>query len=496
MGLSLWAVSFDRSDALHRTQRAMLRRDEYAVGPLPWAAGETPVESFAGYVPIRNQSHNGEGDPTSVAGSMFYWFFPAQEPVQENPPLIVWLQGGPGSSSMIGLFYEMGPLGFDAKGKLVRNTDTWNKKYSMLFIDNPVGTGFSFVGNKTAKETKHEDLEYPWPSLKTADLANIPFAAMTQHDPRCAAPELDKVPAWEQGYVSNEAAVAHDLIIFLDRFYDIFPEQRRSKLYLTGESYAGKYVPALAFHIHKVNENRAAETARPPIPLAGLAVGNGLTDPISQIATHSAQALALGLVGEAAAAEMDLFAAAAVSFICQQQWTLALQARETLFQIFGRASGNINYYDIRRGNAAYVRTPMYNLLNDAATKRALHVGEDAIYGKDWWMFPHLEHDIMKSSVGYFPTLLNGGYQILLYQGQFDFRDGVLSQNEWIRGLDWEHQPMYLKAPREPWYTVETGLAGYSTRYKNLARVEVLHCGHLCPGDTPSTSDMIDRFLVG
>jgi len=97
--------------------------DRFKVGKLPWMSSE--IKSYAGLLPIRNVSQ------------MFFWYFP-----KASDKLIIWLQGGPGSSSMIGLFYEMGPIQI-RQGMLAWNPDSWDG--SMLFIDNPVGTGFSFV---------------------------------------------------------------------------------------------------------------------------------------------------------------------------------------------------------------------------------------------------------------------------------------------------------------------------------------------------------------
>ena len=76
---------------------------------------------------------------------MFMWYFPAQNK-DPNAPLLIWLQGGPGGSSMFGLFSEMGPysLGGPKGTTLLERPQSWNKKYGMLFIDNPVGEYISY----------------------------------------------------------------------------------------------------------------------------------------------------------------------------------------------------------------------------------------------------------------------------------------------------------------------------------------------------------------
>ena len=80
---------------------------------------------------------------------MFFWFFPAQSRASEAP-LILWLQGGPGWPTMYGIFKEHGPflIGWDeftGKPMLLKNIYSWNINHNMLYIDNPVGTGFSFT---------------------------------------------------------------------------------------------------------------------------------------------------------------------------------------------------------------------------------------------------------------------------------------------------------------------------------------------------------------
>jgi len=173
--------------------------------------------SYSGYLTV-NKTHD---------SNLFFWFFPAQN-ADASSPFLVWLQGGPGSSSLFGLFAEQGPILVDKDQKLHPRDITWNSKYHLLFIDQPVGTGFSF--------TRSED-----------------------------------------GYVRNEDEVARDLYAMLTQFFILFDEYSASPFYVTGESYGGKYVPAITYKIHVENPQ-----AKKKINLKGMAIGDGLIDPYNE----------------------------------------------------------------------------------------------------------------------------------------------------------------------------------------------------------------------
>ncbi|KAG0249614.1 hypothetical protein BG011_009092, partial [Mortierella polycephala] len=131
-------------------------------------------------------------------------------------------------------------------------------------------------------------------------------------------------PLYSMGYVKDQRGVAADLLNFLDQFYQRYPEQKKTDLYITGESYAGKYVPAMAHAIMESNKDHqrrqrrqgkekdmggdaagfGAKVGRGLIPLKGIALGNSLTDPISQVQIHADHAYYLGLVTEAQATRM------------------------------------------------------------------------------------------------------------------------------------------------------------------------------------------------
>lgn len=134
---------------------------------------------------------------------MFYWLYKTTAKVTKitEKPLIIWFQGGPGCSSTgFGNFMEIGPIDLD---KNTRN-HSWVNQCNVLFIDNPVGTGFSLVE------------------------------------------EISRIP-------KTNKEVTNDLVIFLNLFYKEYPVFQTCLLYLAGESYGGKFAIELASALTSVN---------------------------------------------------------------------------------------------------------------------------------------------------------------------------------------------------------------------------------------------------
>ena len=128
---------------------------------------------------------------------------------------------------MLGFLYENGPFVFQQNTtKLVINPHAWNLKANVLYIESPASVGFSTYGGE-------HDLNY------------------------------------------NDTSTAQDNLYALHVFFDKFPSLKKNDFYVTGESYAGIYVPTLALKILKNNED--AEFYR--INLRGIMVGNPCTHP-------------------------------------------------------------------------------------------------------------------------------------------------------------------------------------------------------------------------
>ncbi|EEQ99933.1 conserved hypothetical protein, partial [Perkinsus marinus ATCC 50983] len=160
---------------------------------------------------------------------LFFWFFESRsDPAQD--PLVLWLQGGPGCSSMSGLFTENGPCRVNEYGNDTKtNPYSWNTRANLLYVDQPAGTGFSvgpFVNNG---------------SFEAAD----------------------------------------DLYMALQEFFAEYTQYGGKDFYITGESYAGHYIPAIAHKIWREN----TKGIKPHINLRGLAIGNGWMNAAIQYAS-------------------------------------------------------------------------------------------------------------------------------------------------------------------------------------------------------------------
>ncbi|BBN05140.1 serine carboxypeptidase-like clade II [Marchantia polymorpha subsp. ruderalis] len=158
--------------------------------------------------------------------ALFYYFVEAEHDSQEKP-LILWLNGGPGCSSVAGgAFTELGPFfpnGY-ADG-LVKNQHSWNKVANLLFLESPAGVGWSY-------------------SNTTSDYLS-----------------------------ATDDSTARDNMMFLLNWFEKFPEYKSREFFLTGESYAGHYIPQLAQLVLKYNEN---PTRGFSFNLIGVALGNPL----------------------------------------------------------------------------------------------------------------------------------------------------------------------------------------------------------------------------
>ena len=145
---------------------------------------------------------------------------------------MIWFQGGPGGTSMAGMFMEHGPCLIDGPKSTKFNPASWTELFNIVYLDQPAGVGNSYVDDVNNKTSYSERTE--------------------------------------------ESSL--DLVAFLKVFYEAFPQYTQRPLHLAGESYAGRYVPVLAATIIEFNGFFEPDSEE-RIPLRSLMVGNGYTSP-------------------------------------------------------------------------------------------------------------------------------------------------------------------------------------------------------------------------
>eukprot|EP00928_Gymnodinium_smaydae_P026940 TRINITY_DN20991_c0_g1_i2.p1 TRINITY_DN20991_c0_g1~~TRINITY_DN20991_c0_g1_i2.p1 ORF type:complete len:640 (-),score=84.73 TRINITY_DN20991_c0_g1_i2:145-2010(-) len=179
---------------------------------------------------------NGQG------GKLHYWFVESESD-PELDPLALWLNGGPGASSLMGFLTEFGPYVISASGGVHYNPYNWAKRSNLLFFEAPAGVGFSYCKENVAAVCEADD----------------------------------------------DSTAAGNLVA-LHAFFERFPKLRGSSFMVWGESYAGVYVPTLAKNI---------AYADPPLPVnfLGFSVGNPCTaDRLQTFSLSPAYALESGLI--------------------------------------------------------------------------------------------------------------------------------------------------------------------------------------------------------
>ncbi|XP_067648756.1 probable serine carboxypeptidase CPVL [Haliotis asinina] len=372
--------------------------------------------------------------------NMFFWFFPAQVN-PETAPVLVWLQGGPGGSSLFGLFVEHGPFSVDQHGNLVRRNITWNSRYSMLYIDNPVGTGFSFTGE-------------------------------------------------ESGYANNEEDVARDLYSCLTQFFQIFSSYQSNDFYITGESYAGKYVPAISYKIHTENP-----TAKVKINFKGMAIGDGLSDPETMMPVYGKYLFYLGLIDENQEEYMTARGEDIAAYIREGRYQEAHQAFGTALAFAGKESGLHQFYNylITKDPIDFSYYPLF--LARPETRNAVHVGNLTFHdGSE--VSKHLADDFMMSVKPWLATIMDN-YKVMLYNGQLDIIVANPLTEAMLQTVEWRGLQAYKAANRTVWKVnaSDDEVAGYVRQVGNFYQVVVRDGGHILPHDQPRRSlDMIQRFV--
>lgn len=402
-----------------------MRFPEKLVSELPFNSF-FPEPELHGLIPIK-----GDDD-------MFYWLFPSRSNPDEDP-LVIWLSGGPGCSSSLAIFHENGPM--EVKdGEAVLKDISWNNRANVVFVDNPIGTGYS-----------------------NGSLENIP---------------------------KFEPEVANQFEEFLLGFYEKYPAFKNRDLYITGESYAGHYVP---FVSAKILESQALQDAQ--VNLAGVAIGNGLVSEYHQALGYSQFAYDNQLINVIGKTALDVgfqFCRLLIKYNIPY-FNLLVCNYLTTAVLGSPVSPRFNVYDIRRKcdvpPLCYDFSDIDGYLNRDDVREALGVP-----GRKWESCNMKVHtamlfDYMTDAEPKVIELLKANKKVLVYNGDKDYICNWVGGHMWVNALDWEHKETFNGQEWE-----DLGYAA-SQKYGNFEFLRVYDAGHMVPMDQPEAAlKMLNRFI--
>ncbi|KAL4788876.1 Alpha/Beta hydrolase protein [Aspergillus venezuelensis] len=416
-------------------------------------------------------------DVYSGKNSMFFWLFESKH----NPdidPVILWMTGGPGASSVgYGNLMEIGPCRIaPGGGYTVPNEFGWNTNATVIFVDQPVGVGYS---------------------------------------------RGERIP---NGIVES-SLVMHR---FLRQFFLTFPDLTSRDFYIAGESYGGSWVPALATTIlqsQTLEEALAVQglglessvsrfTGGPAINLKGIIVGNGLIRQSIQnrgffeTACSGPESLfepseCLDWAPRAMWCEKNLG-------ICESKGMTSsdcklAEKKCSAISAVILEQKHRNPYDFRRECADPPKcySELYHIdeyLNRTDIKEAMGV-------EDHLSFAGLSNEVLQKwddlgdlwrpSDKHVNYLLNSGIRVLIYAGDKDLYCNTAGMRLLVdHGLNWYGQPFIQFRELMPWYN-ENKVAGRWKSFEPLTYAEIAGGGHLAPFDKPQASlNLINSWIKG
>jgi len=406
------------------------------------------------------KQYSGYLDDEEEDKHLFYWFFESRND-PKNDPVVLWLNGGPGCSSLTGLFLELGPSGITKKLDLEHNPASWNNNASVIFLDQPVNVGYSYSGSS----------------------------------------------------VSNTVAAGKDVYALLTLFFHQYPEYAEQDFHIAGESYAGHYIPVFTSEILAHKDRN--------INLKSVLIGNGLSDPYTQYAYYRPMACGEGgqksVLSESECQGMDDALPRCQSLIerCYDSgsaWSCVpatIYCNNAMMGPYQRSGRNV--YDIRgpcedSSNLCYPAMGWISeYLNQQDVRDAVGAEVDSydscnfdinrnfMFAGDW-MQPY--HQLIPGILEQLP--------VLIYAGDVDFICNWLGNEAWTNQLEWPGHKDFAKAELK-----DLNLASSTEKSSNdeaygkvktsgnLTFMRIFEAGHMVPMDQPDASiDFFNRWLGG
>ncbi|KAI3869109.1 hypothetical protein MKX03_006126 [Papaver bracteatum] len=416
---------------------------------------QVSFSQFSGYVTV-NKTHG---------RALFYWLTEATND-PDRRPLVLWLNGGPGCSSIAyGASEEIGPFRINKTGSsLYRNKHSWNKVANILFLESPAGVGYSYTN-------------------KSSDLKD-----------------------------SGDERTAQDALVFMIKWISRFPQYKHRDFYISGESYAGHYVPQLAKKIHDYNKARQ----EPFISLKGFIVGNAVIDNYfdslgtvtywwshSMISDHTYQSIISGcnftIIDNSPSCDAAISYAMNHEFGYIDQYSIYTPACRAVLTASNYTTQNIRFKNtlLRRRVSGYdpcTENYAESYYNRPEVQKAMHANSTGIPYK-WTACSDLLiknwKDSQFSMLPIYKELIAAGLRIWVFSGDTDSVVPVTATRFALNHLN-----LTIKTRWYPWYS-SGQVAGWTEVYKGLTFATIKGAGHEVPLFQPKIAfNLFRAFIAG
>lgn len=374
----------------------------------------------------------------------------------ENDPVVLWLNGGPGCSSLTGLFLELGPARVNKDQTLDHNPYSWNSNASVIFLDQPVNVGFSYSGSS----------------------------------------------------VSTTIAAGKDVYALLTLFFKQFPEYAKQDFHIAGESYAGHYIPVFA---HEIMSHKHTN-----INLKSVLIGNGLTDGLTQYEYYKPMACGEGgwpaVLDKSECQQMENSLPRCQSLIsgCYNSGSIwscvpaAIYCNSALIGPYQRTGQNP--YDIRAkcedsNNLCYTELGyITEWLNQDSVIKALGVEVDSYDSCNFDVNRNFlfQGDWMKPFHRLVPSLLKK-IPVLIYAGDADYICNWLGNKAWAEALDWPGHQKFAAAEMKDLRIDDSAdgrKIGEVKSHGNFTFIRLYAAGHMVPLDQPEAGlEFFNRWIA-
>ncbi|GAA5981126.1 hypothetical protein JCM11641_003121 [Rhodosporidiobolus odoratus] len=429
----------------------------FYIPSLPGQPSDSSLTMYGGHIPSAPPK-NGVKDTESDAH--LYFFMVRNRHIADTERTLLWFNGGPGCSSFDGGMMEIGPFRLvpNSGGELVEAKGAWNEYANVIFVDQPVGTGYSYMATNS--------------------------------------------------YVHDLPEAAQHVVEFLVRFYQVFPEFISHDTYIAGESYAGQYIPYIATAI--------LASTRLSMRLKGLLIGNGWIDPYNQYPAYLDFALSAGVIKKSTEAETRVRKAVDDCMkaldkkgekntrihegLCER--ILGAVTDSTIQSVNGQ-NMCVNNYDVRLTDthpACGMNWPpdlfdMHPYLSREDVKSAFHATRHT--------GPWLECDGQVGAQFYTPTstpavhllpALLEKVPILMFAGAEDLICNYVGIERMLDKLTWSGITGFGNSTEDDW-VVNGKRAGTWISARNMTYVKINEASHMVPYDQPlAAHDMFLRFV--